>query len=186
MKKIPTLFLRDPDNPARVIDEPHPDCGWVFAGEGVATVKWDGTACMFDGDIWWKRREVKVGKPTPEDFYVVGEANGKQQGWVPADVDDPADKWLWEAVDVAPDRAPGTFELVGPKVQGNPHRLTAHLLWRHGDMHVMEGPVSFDSIRDRLAGLDGEGIVWHHADGRMAKVKRRDFGLAWPILEEDG
>ena len=29
--------------------------------------------------------------------------------------------------------------------------------------------------------LDIEGIVWHHPDGRMAKIKRRDFGLSWPI-----
>lgn len=24
-----------------------------------------------------------------------------------------------------------------------------------------------------------EGLVWHHDDGRMAKIKRRDFGLKW-------
>ena len=24
-----------------------------------------------------------------------------------------------------------------------------------------------------------EGIVWHHPDGRWAKIKRRDFGLKW-------
>lgn len=31
-----------------------------------------------------------------------------------------------------------------------------------------------------LAGPRGaEGLVWHHPDGRMAKVKRTDFGLPW-------
>ena len=25
-----------------------------------------------------------------------------------------------------------------------------------------------------------EGIVWHHPDGRMAKIKARDFGIQWP------
>jgi hypothetical protein len=26
-----------------------------------------------------------------------------------------------------------------------------------------------------LAEFEGEGIVWHHPDGRMAKLKRKDF-----------
>jgi hypothetical protein len=25
-----------------------------------------------------------------------------------------------------------------------------------------------------------EGVVWYHEDGRMVKIKRRDFGLKWP------
>ena len=25
-----------------------------------------------------------------------------------------------------------------------------------------------------------EGIVWHHPDGRMVKIKRKDFGFKWP------
>jgi hypothetical protein len=31
-----------------------------------------------------------------------------------------------------------------------------------------------------LAGKDIEGIVWHHSDGRMAKIKLRDFGHKRP------
>ena len=25
-----------------------------------------------------------------------------------------------------------------------------------------------------------EGVVWHHPDGRMVKIKRKDFGYKWP------
>jgi len=28
-----------------------------------------------------------------------------------------------------------------------------------------------------MTGRDVEGIVWHHPDGRMAKLKLRDFGI---------
>jgi hypothetical protein len=38
-------------------------------------------------------------------------------------------------------------------------------------------PRDFDGLRTWLAGKDIEGIVWHHPDGRMAKIKLRDFGL---------
>jgi hypothetical protein len=37
-------------------------------------------------------------------------------------------------------------------------------------------PRDFDGLREYLAGKDIEGIVWHHSDGRMAKIKLRDFG----------
>lgn len=44
MKKIPTVFVRDPEtNLKHVRDEVHPDCQWVLDGEGVPTRKWDGT-----------------------------------------------------------------------------------------------------------------------------------------------
>ncbi len=44
MKKIPTLFIRDPENPRYVTEEVHPDCQWVTRGEGVPTRKYDGTS----------------------------------------------------------------------------------------------------------------------------------------------
>ena len=37
-------------------------------------------------------------------------------------------------------------------------------------------PITFDTLREALTGdFRFEGIVWHHPDGRMAKLKRRDF-----------
>lgn len=32
-------------------------------------------------------------------------------------------------------------------------------------------------LRSYLANKDIEGIVWHHPDGRMVKIKGKDFGL---------
>jgi hypothetical protein len=33
------------------------------------------------------------------------------------------------------------------------------------------------SLKAYLAYKDIEGIVWHHSDGRMVKIKGKDFGL---------
>jgi len=39
------------------------------------------------------------------------------------------------------------------------------------------GLPTFDTLRRDLSGdcFRYEGVVWHHPDGRMAKLKRRDF-----------
>jgi hypothetical protein len=38
-------------------------------------------------------------------------------------------------------------------------------------------PLNFGGLRAWMEGRDIEGVVFHHADGRMAKIKLRDFGL---------
>ena len=75
-------------------------------------------------------------------------------------------------------------ELIGPKVQGNPHKVLCHNLLKHGCYVIEDAPRDFAGIREWLMAHSSdniEGIVWHHQDGRMAKVKRRDFGLDWPV-----
>lgn len=41
MKKIPTVFVRDPDDRKHVLPQVTPGCEWVLAGEGRATRKFD-------------------------------------------------------------------------------------------------------------------------------------------------
>lgn len=41
MKKISTLFKKNPENLGLVIDEVNPQNQWVFDGEGIATRKYD-------------------------------------------------------------------------------------------------------------------------------------------------
>lgn len=179
MRKIPTLFLRDPDNRAHVLPEVNLGCEWVLDGEGVATIKYDGTCTMFDGERWWARREVKPGKTPPPGWVEVDadEVTGKRVGWEPIEQSSFA-----KAFDTAvrpPDLKAGeTFELVGPKVNGNPHGFPDHLLVRHGADHAVDLPRDFEGLKAWLAAVvDGsaEGIVWHHPDGRRAKLKVRDF-----------
>lgn len=184
VKKIPTVFRRDPEDMRRVLPEVTPGCEWVLAGEGVATRKYDGTCCMFDGTMWWARREVKPGKNWPPGFVVAehDETTGKTFGWVPMSSSSFA-RWHAEAVenDFSIGRpAAETYELIGPKINGNPEQLMSHALIRHSTAEQLEfNTYSYEHLRDAVlwfAETSGvEGVVWHHPDGRMAKLKARDF-----------
>lgn len=186
MKKIPTLFVRDWDgNPKHVTREVNPECEWVIAGEGTPTAKWDGTCVMLDEDgRWWARREVKPGKRTPSDFVSLStdEETGKTIGWEPVEWSSFA-RWHAEAIAVSGHEfAPGTYELLGPKVNGNPDQFAGHVLMRHGwaPLRIREdvatAPRDYDALAAWLHARQYEGVVWHHPDGqRFAKIKRRDF-----------
>lgn len=179
MKKIISLFQRNYDGDRLVRNEVVPGAEWVLAGEGTPTRKFDGTCCMVRDGKLFKRYEVKAGKKPPADFEPandIDEVTGKQQGWVPVG-DGPDDAYHREAFQGMDRFADGTFELLGPKVQGNPDSFTDHVLIRHGSCGIDGNPRDFDSIRDYLATANIEGIVWHHADGRMVKIKTKDFGL---------
>ena len=182
MKKIISLFQRNYDGDRLVRDEVVPGAEWVLAGEGTPTVKWDGTCCMVRDGKLYKRYEVKPGGKPPANFEPatdVDENTGKQQGWVPVG-DGPEDKWHREAFDEG-EEPDGTYELIGPKVQGNPYKLENHMLIKHGFADLKNVPLDFDGIKQFLIDNPNlEGIVWHHYDGRMVKIKARDFGLKWP------
>lgn len=184
MKKIPTLFVRDEETQRRYVrDEVTPGCEWVLAGEGVATRKYDGTCVMYLHGQWWARREVKQGKAIPEAFLPIetDEVTGKTVGWEPADRSG-FYKWLTEALeDHDEPRYEGTYELCGPKVNGNPEGCADHRLIRHTDADVLlDSPRSFAALAGWLHAHDYEGIVWHLPDGRMAKLKKRDFPAGSP------
>lgn len=183
MKKIPTLFVRDfAGDPRLVTREVNPACQWVIDGEGMPTRKFDGTCAMVRAGKLYKRREIKPGQEIPADFELVGtdDETGKSVGWVPVG-DGPEDRWFREAAKPEQD---GTYELVGPKVQGDPEMSFIHQFVPHGIWALWDCPSTFDDLRDWLAMQDIEGVVWHHTDGRMAKIKKRDFGL--PRKPPDG
>lgn len=186
MKKIPTVYIRDWDgNPKYVTREPNPECAWVFAGEGTATRKYDGTCVMFDGTGWWARREIKPGKATPDGFVALAtdEETGKTVGWEPIG-QAPFAKWHADALATAQRRETawptGTYELVGPRINGNPENEDQHTLIAHQAAEAVYIHLGdWESIRVQILALRKlygcEGIVWHHPDGRMAKLKARDF-----------
>ena len=180
MKKIPTMFERDWEGDrSRVLNKPHPDCDWVFLGDGVATIKLDGSCCMIRGGRLYKRRELKGGT-VPDGFELVDhdEETKKTVGWMPV-VGGPEDKYHLEALERVDGSLPdGTYELVGPKVQGGAEHYAKHTLIPHGMIKPIESPPrTFDALRNWMNGQDIEGLVFHHPDGRMAKIKLRDFGL---------
>lgn len=180
MQKIPTIFERDWDGDrSRVLEQVVPGCEWVLAGEGVATRKYDGVCLMYDGDRWWARREVKAGKTAPANFRVLSHDTETNNtiGWEPVE-QSPWTKFWDEAVSGRPGWGHGTYELVGPRINQNPEGAAKHTLIQHDNAETL-GLLdrSYAGIRDFLAGIDVEGIVFRHPDGRMGKIKKRDFGL---------
>lgn len=197
MRKIPTLFVRLADG--RAIDQVTPGCEWVVEGLGQATKKYDGTCCLVRDGRLWKRAEVKwlfeqfegnfwgynPVKPLPEGFEPVTEVDSatlKSWGWVPVSQSDPGDQWHREAwaycMAMCGGLADGTYELIGPKIQGNPEQEPRHTLVRHANCVLQRVPRTFDALKSYLTDCSIEGIVWHdHPNGRMAKIKGRDFGI---------
>jgi hypothetical protein len=186
MQKIISLFRRNHENDRLVRNEIVPGAEWVLNDEGVATVKYDGTSCMVRDGRLFKRYDAKLGRKPPSGFEQSGEPDpitGRVQGWVPVG-SGPEDRWHREAFYGQGIESNGTYELCGPKIQGNPQGFNAHVLIPHGRACLVLPDRTFDGIKAYLSENPIEGIVWHHPDGRMVKIKRRDFGLPWPIKEK--
>jgi hypothetical protein len=176
MKKIISLFQRNYEGDRLVRNEVVPGAEWVLEGEGIATRKWDGTCCMVRDGVLYKRYDCRKGKVPPEGFEPAQEADpetGHWPGWLPVG-DGPEDRWFREAELPKED---GTYELCGPKIQGNPERMTSHKLIPHGCWGLFDCPRDFEALKEYLARTDIEGIVWLHPDGRMVKIKGKDFGF---------
>ena len=185
MEKIPTVFDRGPD--FSVIDQVREGCEWVFEGQGAATEKLDGTNVRLTVRAGRLVRLEKRRNPSKAQKQL-----GIIDGWyVDADEHSAEDKWIWEAArhtDVSgwPD-AEHSCEALGPKIQGNALGLEHHLCVPFNmAVPVYEVPRrSFTGLHDFLAEVESryapghlaEGIVFHHPDGRRAKIKRRDFAL---------
>ena len=186
MEKIISLYKRDYDGTRLVYDDVVPGAEWVIAGVGIATRKWDGTSCLVRGGRLYKRYTLRRGKTPPPDFdpaTEVDEITGKQEGWVPVG-DGPEDQYHREAwhnrdfIGLPHTPLDGTYELIGPKVQGGVEGADRHMLVVHGNQKLGATPRNFAGLRDYLDGGGIEGIVWHHPDGRMVKIKAKDFGVS--------
>ena len=196
MRKIGSLFARNYDGDRLVRDEVVPGAEWVIAGEGVPTEKIDGTACLVRAGVLYKRYDAKAGKRPPLGFVPAQElpdpTTGHWPGWLVVDAAKPEDRWhaeAWARRNPAAIRD-WTYELVGPKVQGNLYRLTAHELRPHGFVALSCVPTDFEGIKAWLAFVPVEGIVWWRdyddPDCAKVKIKRRDFGLPWPARRGEG
>jgi hypothetical protein len=205
LEKIPSLLERDftGDDPKHspVTGRVNPAAAWVLTDDGViARRKWDGTCVLVTEDLRvLTRRTVRPGATPPPGFVPAetDERTGKTFGWEPYVQSPFADVILFNVVawgdhgigwGPSGERLlPGTYELIGPKVQGNAERLVgSHRLERH------DTAPEFSGVRHPQLNDDGnlvracntvlflgeehgwEGLVFYHPDGRRAKLKARD------------
>lgn len=189
MKKISTLFKKDPNDLGRVINEVNPENQWVVDGEGIATQKYDGSACAIINGELYKRYDAKKGKKAPEGAIPCQEADlitGHHPHWVKCYTGKAEDFYFFEGL-LATLRKQnktiledGTYELIGEKVQGNPEKIEGHYLMKHGATILPLTKYNFNYLKHLLSinTLNIEGIVFHHkTDGRMCKLRKSDFGI---------
>jgi hypothetical protein len=183
MKKISTLFKKDPNNLGRVINEINVENQWVFDGEAIATRKFDGTAIAIINGELYKRYDVKKGKHAPDDAIPCQEADpisGHHPHWLKCDRNKAEDKYFFEGFDALENKEDGTYELCGEKVQSNPEKINGHKLIKHGSEVLQLPSLDFEDLKLYLSDPSNniEGIVFHHkSDGRMCKLRKSDFGI---------
>lgn len=185
MEKIPTIFDRDWDGNRGVVDRLVVDEDFHT---GVATEKLDGTNVRLT-----VRNETLVRLEKRRNPDKAQKAAGITEPWyVDASVDDPADKWIWDAArntglaDVPDGEWSG--EAIGSNIQGNPLGILARVVVLFSLPAVrwaltLPAPHTYDELRtwlsEQRSTVNGdapiEGVVWHAADGRMFKIKRADF-----------
>jgi hypothetical protein len=205
VQKIPSLFKRNYEGNRLIYNEVTDGCEWVQQGFGTPTRKWDGTCCLVREGKLYKRYDAKAGRTPPDGFIPAQRepdpVTGHYPGWLLVG-NGPDDKCYRaiELIDLDGQQPllltkfsgtdhlcafvnngwivvhDGTYELCGPKINGNPEGFNSYVLIRHGKEELFAVPRDFDGLREYLADHDIEGIVWHYGD-RMAKVKAKDFGI---------
>jgi hypothetical protein len=186
MKKMPSLYPRNFKNKGYGYDASQVNTGvsWVFEGEAIATQKFDGTSCYVQNGILYKRYDHKKGaqKSLPTGSIAcqpeADHKTGHWPHWIPVIKGAPED-WIhneaWEAVNGKLED--GTYELCGPRINGNPENLGTHQFLKHGSVVYDNFRFKLESIRKFLKENDIEGVVFHHPDGRMCKVTKEGFGM---------
>ena len=187
MPKLQSPFVRKEINGNYVvIDEIAEGYEWVFEDESVMAIeKLHGTnvsICITDGIITgiWNRTERIPFFNKGKQHIIIGILNSYGKGYT---------EFLGDGQHFG--------ELIGPKVNGNPYKLTEHI-WipfeSYGQKHLRykswgKYPKDFNTIsawfeEDLIplyaymkADRNGfvEGIVFTHPDGRMAKLRRDMF-----------
>lgn len=203
MIKIPCLFERDFSDKRKpvLLHTVTPGCEWALTSDGIPTRKRDGTACLVKAGTLFKRYDVKSKKGgTPPAGAIActpkpDEVTGHWPHWVEVG-SEPESRWHMEAWtglyveggSLGTVLEDGTYELCGPKINGNAENLDEHEFFRHGTevLDIAPRKRSWEELRLILEAARFEGIVFHHkGDGRMCKIRRDDFGFSWPLGKEE-
>ena len=187
MPKLESPFIRKEINGAYVVTpEINPGYEWVFTDPSVVAVeKLHGSNVSIliqDGIITgaWNRTERIPFFNKGKAFIIQGLLNSYEKGYM---------EFLADGQHFG--------ELIGPKVNGNPYKLTEHLWIPFGGFaqnHLVykswgRYPKTFDAISEWFKELlplynlmhgHGkesfvEGVVFTHPDGRLAKLRRDQF-----------
>ncbi len=168
-------------NPKLIVD-------FNFA-EAIATEKLDGMNIRITLRAGVVVRVEKRRNPTK-----VQKQNGISNPWyVDAEESNTQDKWIFDAVKNTDfsevQDGEWSAEAIGKNIQGNPLQLENNQVfifslpdWK-ARITLKDVPTDFEAIKAYLVERKSllneaapiEGIVWHHPNGEMVKIKRKDF-----------
>lgn len=186
VKKMPALFVID-RSVHLATTEVNEKAAWIFNEPSKPTLKKDGTSVTVteDGKIY-ARRAVKKGKKAPPDFIAAetDPITGHTFGLEPVEQSGFA-KMFKEAAGTQK-LTPGTYELCGPKINGNPEGLTSHTVLPHGyeeateipDMTKVNPSEAYETLKTLFATYKErgiEGVVWWGENGKRTKLRVNDF-----------
>ena len=184
MKKISTLFVINytkNKGKGTITEEIRPENSWVFEDleNVVATQKFDGTAALILNGELYKRYDAKADKQAPEGAIPCQEPDsitGHHPHWVKV-TNTKENKYFLEC-DLT-GLEDGTYEMCGEKVGTNPEKIKGHKLIKHGSVILNIVELSFTNLKHYLSNPENdiEGIVFHHKDGRMCKLRKGDFNV---------
>lgn len=187
MKKIPTLFVRVFENKhiKTITREVTSEMEWVLDGEGIATIKKDGSCSAIIDGLFYKRYDAKRGKKPLIGAIPCSDPDpvtGHWPHWISVEESNPGDKWFLEAYKNSEELTDGTYEAIGPHFQTNPYDLDKDILYRHGS-EIVTVNRTFDDIKEYLRTHAIEGLVFWKDGEPQCKIKRSDFGFKWPVTE---
>lgn len=196
MKKITTAFKRifEGHKIVSVLPEYTSDECKNAVENGLATIKIDGSCCAIIGGVFYKRYDAKKGKPLPAGAIKCQDEpdaiTGHLPCWVRVTKENPADKWFMAAYnrcfsDIETNQD-GTYEAIGKHFQGNPYNMDYDTIERHGKRIPDEFDAlhSFESAKEWIEKHpEHEGLVWWYDGAPVCKLKRTDFGLKFPMEE---
>lgn len=180
MKKITTLFLKDPNDLSRVLNVLDELNTWIYES-GIPTQKFDGSSCAIIKSELYKRYDLKPNKKLPPNAIPCQAPDiitGHHPHWIKCDRSNNNDKWFFEAFDNLDEIVDGTYELCGEKINKNPEKIIGHKLLKHGSVVLDITDFSYDNIKQYLTNHDIEGIVFHDKNSdKMCKIRKKDFNI---------
>lgn len=183
MKKMRTLF--EQNESFKVIDKLRDENKFILEDNYSVYRKRDGTSILIKNNIMYKRYDANElkGKKIPENSIPCQEhpaPSGSFPVWVRCKREDPSDKFHFEAFDKKYSWDNGTYELCGPKINGNKEDLSSHILIFHKSEKLEIGDLSFRGIEEYFKRNLIEGLVIeNNENGLMTKIRRKDYGLKW-------
>jgi len=202
MRKMPCLLVREFNGPNSftLTDQITTGCEWVLKGEGIASRKWDGTACIVINGELFKRFDAKR---KPDGSYKLppngaipccdpDPITGHHPHWIKCLPNHPPDQYhiqAWQKLGQAIARTKqdgrrfvsppdGTYELIGPQIGANAEGVEQLMFKLHG-ADILEVPRTLEGIRKFISDNMMEGVVFSNKNGLMCKIRRKDFGLPW-------